>query len=354
MKGSNHTRHRQTQERIPRVAVWGLGGFFAVLALILVGIYLLSRSSSHTPVAEFGGLGGAAQPRRVADLTTPKAFLGGTYRVSDVAAVASKNAVLFIDSTKPNYVFWMNLNENGEQSGDIKPLPLGATVHNPRGLTQLGSRYLIVGDLAAPAPTGSAELLSFTINPDTQSIASVQSLTGLRGFLLENVPELKRWAQTGEEGGFFTEALALSLDPQSPKLLLGCRRPLINGNALVIPLRLTHAGEPITIENLQLAQPNAYQLPLAGQGIRGFRYDNRLKSHLIISGASGEKQDDSFTLWEWNGENTGTSSADPQKLIRLDGAMLPGGLTRVKIAEHEYLFIVGEGSTYAKVEYAKE
>ncbi|HYV07198.1 MAG TPA: DUF3616 domain-containing protein [Blastocatellia bacterium] len=352
MKG--FTKYRQSQERIPRFAFWGLGGFFGLLALILLAVYLLSRSSSHSPVAEFGGLGGAAQPR-VGELTAPKAFLGGTYKVSDVAAVASKNAVLFIDPTKPNYVFWMNLNENGEQVGEIKPLPLGATVQNPRGLTQLGSRYLIVGDLAVPAPAGTAELVSFTVNADTQSIASVQSLTGLRGFLLENVPELKRWAtETREEGGFFTEALALSLDPQSPKLLLGCRRPLINGNALVIPLRFAHPGEPITLENLQLAQPNAYQLRLAGQGIRGFRYDNRLKSHLIISGASGEKQDDSFTLWEWNGESMGTSGADPQKLIQLDGAMLPGGLTRVKIAQHEYLFIVGEGSTYAKVEYAKE
>ena len=353
MKG--FIKYRQTQERIPRFAVVGLGGIFVVLALILVGIYLLSRSSNNSPVAEFGGLGGAAQPRRVGALTAPKAFLGGTYRASDVAAVVSKNAVLFIDSTKPNYVFWMNLDENGEQAGDIKALPLGAIVQNPRGLTQLGSRYLIVGDLAAPAPTGSAELLSFTINAETQNITSVQSLTGLRGFLLENVPELKRWAtQTGEEGGFFMEALALSLDPQSPKLLLGCRRPLINGNALVIPLRFAHPGEPLTLENLQLAQPNAYQLPLAGQGIRGFRYDNRLKSHLIISGASGEKQDDSFTLWEWNGESAGSGSAEPQKLIQLDGAMLPGGLTRVKIAEREYLFIVGEGNTYSKVEYAKE
>jgi hypothetical protein len=161
---------------------------------------------------------------------------------------------------------------------------------------------------------------------------------------------LKSWAkQTGEKGGLIAEALALSLDPQAPRLLLGFRRPLINGNALVIPLRLINPGAPITLENLQLAQPNAYQISLSGQGIRALRYDNHLKSYLIISGAADETQDDSFTLWEWNGE----SNAKPQRLTQLDGAMRPDGLTRVKIGEREYVFIVGEDSSYSKVEYVK-
>jgi Protein of unknown function (DUF3616) len=350
LKEIRPARNRNRPNQLPRSVVWTAAGIISAMVLILVAFYFLSRSPGKPEVVSLGGLSDG-QPRRVGDITAPKPFAGGTFHVSDVGAVAAKHAVLFIDPTKPNYVFWMDLNENGDQVGDIKPLPLGVTVHNPRGITQLGLRYLIVGDLAAPSPTDGSELVSFTMNAETQSIASVQSLTGLRRFLLENVPELKSSAaKTGDEGGLVVEALALSLDPQSPKIFLGCRRPLINGKALVISLRLNNPAAPFAVENLELAQPNTYQLSLAGQGIRGFRYDSHLKSYLIISEASGEKQNDGFTLWEWNGE----SNADPQKLIPLDGAMLPGGLTRVKIAEREYLFIAGEGSTYAKVEYAKE
>ena len=351
--GIRHTRDHNRQERIPRPVLLALGGYLGALALILLAVYLLTRTSCESPVVSSRGSGTVDQSRKVGRLTTARAFIGGTYQVSDVGAVAGKNAVLFIDSTKPNHVFWMNLNENGEQIGDIKPLPLGATVLNAKGLTQLASRYLIVGDLSEPVAKDSPELVAFTVNADTQTITSVSGLTGLRQFLLENVPELSSWAtKTGEKGGPMVEALALSLDPQAPRLLLGLRRPLINGNALVIPLRIANLGAPITLENLELAQPTAYQVPLAGQGIRGLRYDNHLKSYLIISGASDDEQDDNFTLWEWNGESA-TSNGGPQKLIQLDGGMRPGGLTRVKIDEREYVFIAGEDSRYAKVEYVK-
>ena len=350
MRVKKQTRYSHRQKPVPRPFIWAAAGILSAMGLILLAFYLWSRTSNEASVTSFGGLS-VARPTRVEEPAAPRSLVGDRYQIADVGAVAATNAVLFIDSAKPNYVFWMNLNENGEQVGEIKPLPLGATIHNPRGISQLGSRYLIVGDLAAPVPAGSSELLAFTVDADKQTITSVQGLTGLRSFLLENVPELKNWTQqTGEKGGLLVDALSLSLDPQAPQLLLGFRRPLINNNALVVPLRFIHPGSPLTLDSLQLAHPNAYQVPLSGQGIRGLRYDNHLKSYLVISGASDDLQNDSFMLWEWNGE----SNAASQKLFQLDAGMRPGGLARVKIAERQYIFIAGEESSYTKMEYAKE
>ena len=59
---------------------------------------------------------------------------------------------------------------------------------------------------------------------------------------------------------------------------------------------------PFTIDNMQLAAPNAIQLPLGGFGVRDIQYDSRLKGFLIISGAPEQHEKTEFKLWEWNGD----------------------------------------------------
>ena len=132
------------------------------------------------------------------------------------------------------------------------------------------------------------------------------------------------------------------------------RSPLVNGNALVVPIKLRDANGPFAIDNLQLAEPNAIQLSLGGLGIRDIQYDSRLKSFLIISGAPEHHEKTAFTLWEWNGDgNQSNADAKPREEAQLDMRMKPEGVTRLKLPGREMIFIVGDASSYIKLDYAE-
>src|SRR5205085_10452696 len=117
-------------------------------------------------------------------------------------------------------------------------------------------------------------LVRFTFDAASQTVTKAETLTGLRDFLVKNVPELQSTAETkGSDGGLHIEGM--SWDPDHARLLLGLRSPLINGNALIVPLKLRDPSGPFTIDNMQLATPNAIQLSLGGLGIRDIQYDSR-------------------------------------------------------------------------------
>jgi hypothetical protein len=165
-----------------------------------------------------------------------------------------------------------------------------------------------------------------------------------------NVQELKdRNRGLCDRGALSIEGIGLDLDPQSPRLLLGLRGPLVNGNALVIPLTILDPTEPWTLQNLRLSAPEAIQVPLEGQGIRALRYDTHLRKYLIISGATDRVKETDFTLWEWEGPG----NTSPEVVAQLNSAMIPEGLSRVKIADRDYLFIIGHAGKYTKMEYVE-
>src|ERR1044071_10170199 len=51
-----------------------------------------------------------------------KAFAGGTFEASGVVHVPGTSGILFIDDGKPNEVFWMELDDGGNQRGSIKEI----------------------------------------------------------------------------------------------------------------------------------------------------------------------------------------------------------------------------------------
>jgi hypothetical protein len=346
-KGDGKTK----EERVRAAYIRALGGILATVLSVALTVFLATfLSRDKAPVPATGGPVAESQKRRLTDLTTPRPFGGGTYSPSGVAAVPGQNAVLFIDDATPDQVFWMNLNEVGDQAGAIKALPLGATVHNPKGLTQLGSRYIIAGSQGASGQRGGADLAVFTLNVPAQQVASIHTITGLSRYLLENVRELKDRARASRDrGALHIEGIGLDLDPQSPRLLLGLRGPLVNGNALVIPLTILDPTEPWTLQNLRLSAPEAIQVPLEGQGIRALRYDTHLRKYLIISGATDRVKETDFTLWEWEGPG----NTSPEVVTQLNSAMIPEGLSRVKIGDRDYLFIISHAGKYTKMEYVE-
>ena len=149
--------------------------------------------------------------------------------------------------------------------------------------------------------------------------------------------------------------MAWDTDPEHRRLLFGLRSPLASGNALMVPITFRDPNGPFTLENLQLASPNAIQLSLGGLAIRDIQYDSRLKSFLIISGAPTHHEKTTFALWEWNGEANQTNpEAQPQEVTTLNMNMKPEGVTRMKVGSKEFIFIVGDASSYAKSDYGEE
>ncbi len=89
---------------------------------------------------------------------------------------------------------------------------------------------------------------------------------------------------------------ALTWDRDSNSLLIGLRSPLIDGKAIVVPLK-----NPNDIfdkhENPKLAKP--ILLDLYGDGIRAMSWDKKREGYWIVSGSVGKRKGD-FSLWFWD------------------------------------------------------
>ena len=350
-------KEKEKDERIKAAKVRAWGGIIAtVLSVVLtVAISLIVTRMGTTPTTPvvYGSMQAA---KKLASPSEVRKISGGKYEASGAAAVPGANGVLFVDDSKPDQVFYMPLNDLGEQDGPVKAIPLGVSVENPEGITQLGTRYVIVGSLSTLESNNKGGVASFDFDPATQTVSRAVLLTGMRKFLFDNVPELKAWAnKTSIEGGLNIEGIAVDPDPRHPRVLLGLRGPVLNGNALIVPLKQRDRVAPLSLENLEMDEPNAIQLNLNGQAIRDLEYDPSLRAFLIISGAPETEKKTDFALWTWNGEaNQAREEARPKLQTLLDKKMKPEGVAHVKIADQEFVFLVGDSNSYAKVDYSPQ
>jgi hypothetical protein len=211
---------------------------------------------------------------------------GGTFEASGVVQVPGTDGVLFVDDNSPTRVYWMQLDQSGRQTGQIKPIDLGVTVADPEGITFDGNYFYVAGSQSDPGAGDQNALVRFLFDPASTSLqGSPQVLTNLRQFLTDNVPELKDLGGVkGDDGGINIEGI--SWDPDHARLRLGLRSPVSGGLALVVSIKLRDPVGSFSVDNLQLAEPGAVaKIALGGLGIRDIQYDRRLKSFLIIAGA---------------------------------------------------------------------
>lgn len=276
------------------------------------------------------------------------AFSGGTFEASGVAYVPGADGILFVDDSRPGEVFWMKLDQAGQQVGEIKPLNLGAIVENPEGITYDGSYFYIVGSQSNPKGGERNAIARFTFDPSTLTANSAGVVGNLRELLLSRVPELKGAGEMkGRQGGLNIEGVAW--DPERKRLLLGLRSPITNGQAMIVPIKLGDPSGPFSADNLQLEDARAIQVSLGGSGIRDIQYDNNLKSFLLISGAPENEEKGEFILWQWDG-NPGNSQPLQKKV--LDKKVKPEGVTSVEAGGNNFIYIVCDASRYTKIDYA--
>lgn len=307
------------------------------LSLLLSALCLMSVSScGGKPAPPPGG-------RVLKDKT---AFEGGKFEPSGVAAVTGTDGVLFVDNGREGQVFWMSLDRNGRQVGAIKAVGLGVGIEDLEGVTTDGTYFYVVSSQSRPKAIAKEGLVRFKFDAKTQSVAAVESISGLKTFLVENVAELRGDGERkGKDGGLNIEGLAW--DARRGRLLLGLRSPIVDGHALLVPLKLRDPRGAFAVGNLEVEGSKAIRLPLGGVGVRGIEYDGRANIFRIISGAAEDQEQTDFGLWEWNGDE---QQPAPRETHRFDEDLKPEGVARVTAGGRDFVLIVFDAGGYTVAE----
>ena len=144
-----------------------------------------------------------------------------------------------------------------------------------------------------------------------------------------------------EDGGINVEGLAW--DPNGGRLLLGLRSPVVQGQALIVPLKLRNPQGAFSFENMEVEGRKAIRLPLGGAGIRSMEYDELRKTFQLITGAGPDAEKIDFKLWEWSGNG---ESPRLREAETFDRSLKPEGITRVSAGDQNFIFIVFDTSVY--------
>jgi uncharacterized protein DUF3616 len=269
-------------------------------------------------------------------------FVGGNFEASGVAGVPGTNGVLFVDNGRKGQVFWMGLDQMGRQAGAIKAVGIGADIEDIEGITTDGRYFYVVSSQSRPKAIATAGLVRFKFDARNQSVEEVDSISGLKRFLVENVAELREEGdRKGKAGGLNIEGLAW--DPRRGRLLLGLRSPVVDGQALIVPLRLRDPRGAFSIDNLEVEGAKAIRLSLGGIGIRGIEYDGRANVFRIISGATEDQDATDFGLWEWNGDE---KQRVLREMNRFDKSLKPEGVARASVGDRNFIIVVFDAGGY--------
>ena len=273
-------------------------------------------------------------------------FVGGLFEASGVADVSGTDGILFVDNGREGQVFWMTLDQKGKQVGAIDTLSLGVSIEDIEGITTDGTSFYVVSSQSRPKAMATEGLVRFKFDHRSQTIKEAESISGLKNFLVENVAELRESGdRNGKDGGLNIEGLAW--DPRRGRLLLGLRSPIVDGRALVVPLRLRDQRGAFSLDNMEVENSKAIRLPLGGVGIRSIEYDARAKVFRIISGAAENQDATDFILWEWNGDE---EQPKVRETKRFEKSLKPEGVARATSGGKDFLIIVFDASGYRVLE----
>jgi hypothetical protein len=310
------------------------GAIIFLITLIAVGAIIFSASPSATRVAASLQAG-----------NQDKAFTGGTFEASGVAQVPGTNGFLFVDDGRPGEVFYLEVDPQGNQLGSIKAVKHGVNIEDPEGITTDGSHFYIVGSQSKGKGAQQVGLIRFKFDPKSFSVTEVETISELKKFLEENVAELRDMAaKKSKKDGINIEGLAW--DGQGKRLLLGLRSPLVDGQALVVALKMSDPSGSFSYDNIKAAEIKTLKLQLGGLGIRSIEYDNRLQAFRLIAGATENQAKTDFRLWQWSEANGQTQL---REVTTLDRNLKPEGITGATVGEQSFTFVVFDTSRYLRM-----
>ena len=270
------------------------------------------------------------------------AFAGGTFEASGVVHVPGSNAVLFVDDDHTDEIFFMRLGDDRKQAGPITAVKLSADIVDLEGITNDGAYFYVVGSQSKPTGSDREGLARFKFDAKEQRAVDTQSISGLKSFLADNVDELRGMHNTDyEDGGINVEGVAW--DPRRKRLLLGLRSPVVDGQALVVPLKLRDPKGTFSRDNIEVEGRKAIRLPLNRAGIRSIEYDEVGRTFRLITGAGPNSEKMDFKLWEWSGNGEPPTLRETESF---DRRLKPEGITRVTSGDRSFVFIVFDTSGY--------
>jgi pSer/pThr/pTyr-binding forkhead associated (FHA) protein len=326
----------------------------AVLMSVGLALYIAQRNMSPQQSTPADANTNQRFSIKVAKPGPTMSFVGpqGDVESSGVYHLPNSDKVFFVLGGHPSELFWMPINEGGQVPGTlVQALNVPMQIADPEGMTFDGSFFYVVGSQSHADGGSSNALVRFYVDPAGPAVqGGSDTVTDLRGFLVENVPELKAVAdKEGNAGGINIEGIAW--DNTDNRLLLGLRSPLLFDEALIVPLRFN--PKQFSRESLQLGG-KPISLSLGGGGIRDIQRGFDASTFYIISGPTLGQGPGSFVLWEWKpSANTASGEAALRKMLDLDAELKPEGITPVKLAGREFLFIVGTGGRYMKIDLAE-
>ncbi len=336
---------------LSRIVAQVMGALVSLVGTILIVRYGLQQPDKPANPTTTGGSGLAARLDPSSSWTkfsTGILGFGGLLEASGVQTVAGSNGVLIVSDNRQSEVLWMQLDENGGQSGSIKDVPLGVKFKDPEAITYGNGFYYLITSQSDPRDGPDNAIVRFAFDPQTQAVkGQAEIISDFRAFVLANISDnsLKVAANApGVEGGLNIEGIAW--DPNEGRLLLGLRSPQVGKSAAILPLRLRDPQGAFAAANLQVETP--IYLSLGGQGVRDITYDTKLRTFLIISGMPETEQKTDFGVWEWSGVDTNAT-----RLMTFDEKMKPEGITSFKLNDRTFVFIVGDAGSYLKLDYAR-
>lgn len=318
-----------------RQASWrpSVGGILAGAVAVTLGVTVVTVGVARWLPA--------ARPAAV-QAVAPHVIAGGRFEASGVAHVAGTNQLLFVDDGRPREIFVMELTSDGIQKGSAVPVPLAAEVTDPEGITSDGIHFYVIGSQSKKTGFEGDGLVRFTFDPRTRRADRVERIQGLKAWLAENVSELR-----GTERRVGNDALnieGLAWDPGGRRLLLGLRSPIVDGQALVIPIKMTDPTASFSGENLEV-DGATIRLRLNGAGIRSLEHDERTNTFRLIAGASPNDENREFRVVEWNG-NPGSPLRD---IARFSRRLKPEGITRAALDGRPVSVIVFDVGRFAVI-----
>lgn len=250
--------------------------------------------------------------------TAPVPVTGGNFQVSGIAHVPGSRQFLFVDDDSPDAVFALELDPTGRQRGAAVRIPLATRVTDPEAMTWDGRYFYIVGSQSKLTGFDGDGLVRFQYDTGSRRAYRVERIQALKAWLAEHVIELR--GVDRQVGDHVLNIEGLAWDKAERRFLLGLRAPVVDGSALVIPVRLEPADGPFVRENLRVAG-ETIRLPLAGAGIRSIEFDELSGRFQIITGAELNEETLDFIVMEWDGK----PGSQPVTIARFDRTLKPEG-----------------------------
>jgi hypothetical protein len=261
-------------------------------------------------------------------------FQGGTFEASGAVQVPAADGILFVDNARPDEVLWMAQSRDGRQYGGIARVPLGVRVEDPEGITTDGSRFYVVGSQSRKRAADGPGLVRFTFDPNRRRVERVEAIA-LHDDLVARVPELRDRHDLDVEG--------LAWDPVEGRLLLGLRSPVMDGDALVIALKVRKPDAPLTASGIEI-DGRPLRIALGGAGVRSLEYDSQARGFRLIAAAENadeEGEEEDFQLLDWF-----PATGRLRPVARIARRLKPEGVARAVIAGRSVTVIVCDSSRY--------